>query len=67
MAKRKSVLLFPIKVNNIEIADSLLIAEKFNDKFADIGPNLISKIPQAIIHQLQYNNATSPLLNNRNL
>ena len=33
-------------VDNIEIHDAKFIAEKFNEFFVKIGPNLTNKIPQ---------------------
>ena len=33
-------------MKNKEVTNKLLIAENFNDSFANIGPELASKIPQ---------------------
>ena len=48
IGKYKVVSYFPNKliVDNEEIADTFITAEKLNNYLADIGPKLASKIPQ---------------------
>ena len=62
--KKKVISCFPNKLilDNKEITDTSIIAEKFNNYFAAIGPKLASKIPQTSKHHSQYINAATPSL-----
>ena len=41
-------------LDNIEICDAKFIAEKFNEFFVNIGPNLANKIPQCDLNFKSY-------------
>ena len=64
--KKKVVSRFHNKliVDNKEITDTFLTAEKSNNYFAGIGPMLASKIPQTSKYHSQYINAAKSSLQN---
>ena len=51
-----------IIVDDKEITDTFIIAERFNNHFVDIRPKLAPKIPQTSKHHSQYINAATSSL-----
>ena len=52
--KKDSRIQSVFKVNDETISDKKVIAEKFNDFFVNVGPNLASKIPQQNASPINY-------------
>ena len=63
--KKCNSLILPkqILVDKIEVNDARSIAEKFNEFYVNVGPNLAKKIPQSVINKIFNKQSPTYLLN----